>query len=190
MAVSGSPESDLGSFECFQNYTAPEVFVQGLAGQINQQDVEAIIRAQKQMLQRFEKTNEMLSNCNALSNSRFALAQKELKKHTTLLHDMRKDLDNVFKRIRNLKTKLAVQYPAAYADAQNSMLKEEDDEEEEEATSDNDCKNKQVKDILRESLPSDRKEEIKRPTITKNENSSSCESMSSGKISSTSSSDN
>lgn len=70
------------------------------------------------------------------------------------------------------------------------MLKEEDDEEEEEATSDNDCKNEQVKDILRESLPSDRKEEIKRPTITKNENSSSCESMSSGKISSTSSSDN
>lgn len=49
MAVSGSPESDVGSFECFQNYTAPEVFVQGLAGQINQQDVEAIIRAQKQM---------------------------------------------------------------------------------------------------------------------------------------------
>ena len=48
MAAS-SPESDLGSIECFQNYTAPEVFVQGLAGQINQEDVEAIIRAQKQM---------------------------------------------------------------------------------------------------------------------------------------------
>ena len=48
MAAS-SPDSDLGSIDCFQNYTAPEVFVQGLAGQINQQDVEAIIRAQKQM---------------------------------------------------------------------------------------------------------------------------------------------
>ncbi|KAG7170362.1 KxDL motif-containing protein, partial [Homarus americanus] len=49
MAAS-SPDSDLGSIDCFQNYTAPEVFVQGLAGQINQQDVEAIVRAQKQML--------------------------------------------------------------------------------------------------------------------------------------------
>jgi hypothetical protein len=44
-----TPDSELGSIECFQNYTAPEVFVQGLAGLVNQQDVEAMIRAQKQM---------------------------------------------------------------------------------------------------------------------------------------------
>ena len=37
--------------ECsiYQNYTASEVFVQGLAGIVNQQDVEAMIRAQKKM---------------------------------------------------------------------------------------------------------------------------------------------
>ncbi|KAK3876590.1 hypothetical protein Pcinc_018650 [Petrolisthes cinctipes] len=134
MAAS-SPDSDLGSIDCFQNYTAPEVFVQGLAGQINQQDVEAIIRAQKQMLQRFEKTNEMLSNCNSLSVTRFALAQKEFKKHTALLVDMKKDLDNVFKRIRTIKTKLSNQYPAAFTVAQEEVLKEE--EEEVEATNHN-----------------------------------------------------
>jgi len=33
----------------YQNYTASEVFVQGLAGVVNQQDVEAMIRAQKKM---------------------------------------------------------------------------------------------------------------------------------------------
>lgn len=65
-------------------------------------------------LQRFEKTNEMLSNCNSLSATRFALAQKEFKKHTALLVDMKKDLDNVFKRIRTIKTKLSNQYPAAF----------------------------------------------------------------------------
>ncbi|XP_076042553.1 kxDL motif-containing protein CG10681 [Oratosquilla oratoria] len=129
MAAS-SPESDLGSIECFQNYTAPEVFVQGLAGQINQQDVEAIIRAQKQMLQRFEKTNEMLSNCNSLSASRFAAAQTEFKKHTALLHDMKKDLDTIFKRIRTLKTKISAQYPKAFAEAtaQEFSLQEEEEE--------------------------------------------------------------
>lgn len=45
---SGRPESEF-SIECFQNYTAPEVFVQGLAGLVNQTDVEVMIRAQKQM---------------------------------------------------------------------------------------------------------------------------------------------
>lgn len=37
------------SIECFQNYTASEVFVQGLAGLVNFQDSEVMIRAQKQM---------------------------------------------------------------------------------------------------------------------------------------------
>lgn len=32
----GTPESEFNNFECFQNYTAPEVFVQGLAGIVNQ----------------------------------------------------------------------------------------------------------------------------------------------------------
>lgn len=37
--------------ECsiYENYSAAEVFVQGLAGTLNQQDVEAMIRAQKKM---------------------------------------------------------------------------------------------------------------------------------------------
>lgn len=46
--ANGTPESEF-SIECFQNYTAPEVFIQGLAGMVNQTDVETMIRAQKQM---------------------------------------------------------------------------------------------------------------------------------------------
>lgn len=44
-----SPESELSNFDCYQNYTAPEVFVQHIAGIVNQGDVEIIVRAQKQM---------------------------------------------------------------------------------------------------------------------------------------------
>ena len=48
-----SPEEEehQPDMECsiYQNYTASEVFVQGLAGVVNQQDVEAMIRAQKKM---------------------------------------------------------------------------------------------------------------------------------------------
>ncbi|XP_015524258.1 kxDL motif-containing protein CG10681 isoform X2 [Neodiprion pinetum] len=124
-AIQGTPESDAGSFECFQNYTAPEVFVQGLAGIVDQQDVESMIRAQKQMLQRFEKTNEMLTNCNQLSINRLKTAGAEFKKHTTLLAEMKRDLDHIFKRIRVVKTKLSQQYPQAFNEAVRSSLAEE-----------------------------------------------------------------
>lgn len=110
-----TPESEIGSIECFQNYTVSEVFIQGLAGIVDQQDVESMIRAQKQMLQRFEKTNEMLTNCNNLCVTRLKTASAEFKKHTSLLVEMRKDLDNIFKRIQVLKTKTSSQYPEAFA---------------------------------------------------------------------------
>lgn len=46
---SGTPESESSNFECYQNYTAPEVFLQHIAGIVDQGDVEIIVRAQKQM---------------------------------------------------------------------------------------------------------------------------------------------
>jgi len=103
--------------ECsiYQNYGAAEVMVQGLAGMVDQTDVEAIVRAQKKMLQRFEKTNEMLANCNHLSSARLERASRDFKGHTQHVTQLKKDLDSVFKRIRALKVKVASQHPEAYA---------------------------------------------------------------------------
>jgi hypothetical protein len=57
----------------------------------------------------------MLINCNALSAGRLQTAGAEFKKHSQLLLEMKKDLDNIFKRIRVIKTKLNTQYPQAFA---------------------------------------------------------------------------
>lgn len=65
-------------------------------------------------LQRFEKTNEMLTNCNQLSVNRLKTAGTEFKKHTALLIEMKRDLDYIFKRIRLIKNKLSQQYPQAF----------------------------------------------------------------------------
>jgi hypothetical protein len=62
-------------------------------------------------LQRFEKTNEMLTNCNALSMNHLKTTSQELKKHTQMLTELRKDLDSTFKRIATIRSKIKVQYP-------------------------------------------------------------------------------
>lgn len=84
-------------------------------------------------LQRFEKTNEMLLNCNALSTSRLKVASDEFKKHTKLLGEMKKDLDYIFKKIRIIKSKVSSQYPDAFAEANfsNKTFAEEAEEDEE-----------------------------------------------------------
>lgn len=85
-------------------------------------------------LQRFEKTNEMLLNCNALSANRLKTAGEDFKRHTKLLSEMKKDLDYIFKKIRNIKLKINAQYPEAYAAAQpltskSSLAEEAEDTE-------------------------------------------------------------
>lgn len=81
-------------------------------------------------MQRFEKTNEMLTNCNALSASRLKTVAPEFKKHTQLLIDMKKDLDYIFKKIRAMKAKLSTQYPSEFAEALRNSLAEECQEDE------------------------------------------------------------
>ncbi|XP_060872117.1 kxDL motif-containing protein CG10681 [Metopolophium dirhodum] len=124
MADNTSELDETPSIECFQNYTAPEVFIQGIAGIVNQEDVESMIIAQKEMLQRFEKTNEMLTNCNSLSMSHLKTTSQDLKKHTQMLAELRKDLDSTFKRIATIRSKIKVQHP----DLQKSILEEKQKE--------------------------------------------------------------
>jgi len=133
--MNDSPESEVAAswLECsiYQNYTASEVLVQGLAGVVNQKDVELIVRAQKKMLQRFEKTNEMLTNVNSLSATRLERAQADFKKHNQVVEGMKKDLEYIFKKIRNVKSKLCNQYPEAYiaATTEIQVIEGEEDDE-------------------------------------------------------------
>lgn len=56
----------------------------------------------------------MLVNCNALSQIHLQKATLEFKKHIQLLHELKRDLDNIFKRVKVLKNKTASQYPQQY----------------------------------------------------------------------------
>ncbi|KAL7051137.1 hypothetical protein ACKWTF_004349 [Chironomus riparius] len=124
-----------GDFECFQNFTSSEVFVHQLAGLTNPSDINQIIKSQKQMLQRFEKTNEMLLNVNALSQNRLKNVAEDYKKHSKLLVEMKKDLEYVFKKVRYIRGKLENKYPEAFAEQakrENTQNLDELDEEKEE----------------------------------------------------------
>uniref|UniRef100_A0A8C4WUA8 KxDL motif-containing protein 1 n=1 Tax=Eptatretus burgeri TaxID=7764 RepID=A0A8C4WUA8_EPTBU len=65
-------------------------------------------------LGRFEKTNEMLINFNALSASRFPIMSERFQQHTHTLTELKRDLDTIFRRIRNLQRKLERQHPQAF----------------------------------------------------------------------------
>ncbi|XP_046891021.1 kxDL motif-containing protein 1 isoform X1 [Hypomesus transpacificus] len=80
--------------------TASGMFCNRMLSMVNSEDVNAIIQAQRHMLDRFEKTNEMLINFNGLSNVRLQQVNEHFLIHTRTLVEMKKDLDSIFRRIR------------------------------------------------------------------------------------------
>jgi hypothetical protein len=56
----------------------------------------------------------MLTNCNALSQSRLKNVTEDYKKNCKLLLEMKKDLEYVFKKIRTIKGKLESKYPESF----------------------------------------------------------------------------
>ncbi|KAG5845215.1 kxDL motif-containing protein 1-like [Anguilla rostrata] len=109
--------------------SASGMFCDRMLSMVNSEDVNAIIQAQRHMLDRFEKTNEMLLNFNGLSNVRLHQMTEHFLLHTRTLLEMKKDLDSIFRRIRTLKGKLAKQYPDVFSSVHESPVLEEDDDE-------------------------------------------------------------
>lgn len=127
----GSSGTRKGSLENGEEEFEPETFLERLISAVELEDVENINQSQKNMyvfvclvdfffkltlfihirLNKFEKTNEMLVNCNALGQIHFEKLSKDYRKHTAKLVEMHKDLDWIFHRIRFLKQKLKQKYP-------------------------------------------------------------------------------
>ncbi|KAF6306476.1 KxDL motif containing 1 [Rhinolophus ferrumequinum] len=109
--------------------SASRVFCSRILSMVNVDDVNAIILAQKNMLDRFEKTNEMLVNFNNLSSVRLQQMSERFLHHTRTLVEMKRDLDSIFRRIRTLKGKLARQHPEAFSHVPEASLLEDEDED-------------------------------------------------------------
>ncbi|XP_033750259.1 kxDL motif-containing protein CG10681-like isoform X2 [Pecten maximus] len=113
-------------------------FTEALMGQIKGADVGAMVELQRDMLSRYEKTNEMLINFNMLSSSRFDATSQAFRAHTLLLYDMKKDLDVVFRRIRTLKQRLTCSDVYNVLEDEEEEFKGQNNEETKEEKDEND----------------------------------------------------
>ncbi|KAE9555601.1 hypothetical protein FO519_001179 [Halicephalobus sp. NKZ332] len=91
-----------------------ENFVDSLLSQVDEDNINDVIKIQKRSLERFEKTNEMLFNCVSLSEKRLEKAKTEFAAHKDFIMEAKNDLDVIFRKLRNMKQILANKYPDIY----------------------------------------------------------------------------
>ena len=115
-----------------ENVKPSDVFAHQVGNLISDEDISKIISSQRQMLCRYEKTNEMLITVTDLASQRYQVLNSEFRNHTSALLEMKKDLDSTFRRISNLKSVISKHYPREYqiALSTSSKILEEDEDDE------------------------------------------------------------
>ena len=71
----------------------------------------------------------MLVNCNSLAQTRFNFVMKDLKNYKQQLSTMKKDLDQIYLKLKTIKQKVATNYNEEYTMSKNNQSIEELDEE-------------------------------------------------------------
>ena len=69
---------------------------------VSGEDLAEIDRSQREIAVRFEKSNEMLENCNAIMENHMAHIGPQLGEHARTISLLKSDLDRVFRKLLNI----------------------------------------------------------------------------------------
>eukprot|EP01111_Echinosteliopsis_oligospora_P002873 TRINITY_DN1456_c0_g1_i2.p1 TRINITY_DN1456_c0_g1~~TRINITY_DN1456_c0_g1_i2.p1 ORF type:complete len:351 (-),score=110.97 TRINITY_DN1456_c0_g1_i2:83-1135(-) len=86
-------------------------FGQEINSLINQNEINSLLLTQAEIYQQFIDCNHTLETFNDFSNTMYMSLSVEYDKHTRMLKEIKRDLDIVFRRIRQTKTMLASKFP-------------------------------------------------------------------------------
>uniref|UniRef100_A0A0K0EJC9 KxDL domain-containing protein n=1 Tax=Strongyloides stercoralis TaxID=6248 RepID=A0A0K0EJC9_STRER len=88
-----------------------ESLIQCLLSQVDESSVSEIISFQKMCLEKLEKTNAMLENCQQISETRLAAAFKDIAVGKAKILEIKSDLEYITKKLAVIKRILREKYP-------------------------------------------------------------------------------
>ncbi|KAM9983663.1 hypothetical protein ACTFIY_000379 [Dictyostelium cf. discoideum] len=111
--------------------TPSKTITDQMIGLTNQNDVNNILNLQTEILKKQYETNHMLSHFNEYSSQKYHQMSNDFEKHTKMLKEMKKDLDYIFKKTRNLQILLneKFQIPGVTDQYNHEEEEEEDDDD-------------------------------------------------------------
>ncbi|KAN0009026.1 hypothetical protein ACTFIU_008916 [Dictyostelium citrinum] len=108
--------------------TASKTITDQMIGLTNQNDVNNILNLQTEILKKQYETNHMLSHFNEYSSQKYNQMSSDFEKHTKMLKEMKKDLDYIFKKTRNLQILLNEKFQIPGVTDQYNEEDEEDED--------------------------------------------------------------
>eukprot|EP01095_Lingulamoeba_sp_RSL-Kostka_P007614 TRINITY_DN2440_c1_g1_i1.p1 TRINITY_DN2440_c1_g1~~TRINITY_DN2440_c1_g1_i1.p1 ORF type:complete len:234 (+),score=116.18 TRINITY_DN2440_c1_g1_i1:98-703(+) len=93
---------------------------------INHSDINTCLHLQHDIYERLQESSQALVTFNQFSSKLYNQIGKDFEQKTKMIIEMKKDLDNIFRRIRALKDTLQKKYPNIKVDVPKSDIEEEE----------------------------------------------------------------
>ncbi|KAJ3147252.1 hypothetical protein HDU86_008088 [Geranomyces michiganensis] len=105
--------------------SAAKSLTRALASVVDEQAMITMLAKQQDTVTVLKTTTQSLERSNDSSALRYVQCAAVLTQHTAMLKEMKTDLEAIFKRIRALKAKVAVQHPTEYREVERAREAEE-----------------------------------------------------------------
>jgi len=87
-----------------------DAFVHQISHLVNKENVETLSNLQTVILEELQKSNQTITSFNDFSVGAYNTILKDYERRTKLLKEMKRDLEIIFRKIRNIKTKIQEKY--------------------------------------------------------------------------------
>ncbi|EGG15292.1 hypothetical protein DFA_10126 [Cavenderia fasciculata] len=94
-----------------QQPTASQTMTNEITNITSQNDIYNILSTQTEILTKQYETNNALQHFNEYSSQKYGQLSNDFEKHTKMLKDMKKDLDYIFRKTRQLQGLLNDKFP-------------------------------------------------------------------------------
>ncbi|AET04398.1 kxDL motif-containing protein 1 isoform X1 [Medicago truncatula] len=89
---------------------------------VSSDDLRSLNHLQHTILGRLQDSNAVLSHFNDFSQHCFTQISPDMARNTRVLKSIKSDLDYIFLKLRNMKTKLSTTYPDAFPEDSTSNV--------------------------------------------------------------------
>jgi len=96
-----------------ESLSVSETFSSEISSLISNDDIQKMLVLQTEIYSRLHQATQTLTSFNDFSGGVYSNVFKDFERHTRMMKEMRRDLDNIFRKIRALKSRIHSKYPEA-----------------------------------------------------------------------------
>lgn len=104
--------------------TTAKVLTEEITSLVSKSDIDCTLKIQNEIKEKLCQTTKTLTEFNEHSEKELCVIGAQLEEYTKMNKEMKKDLEDIFRRLRAMKMDLMKKYPAEFRQANAELIEQ------------------------------------------------------------------